>query len=218
MARRRSSIRRRATPPSARRRTQQQAGGASPGRPGGRALDSARARAGFEPAKEPDVRNGRDRCAGIESGAASAHRKLLSEEVERPLVPLMADRAAERVDGEREHLRRRPIGRQRSRVGSRRQHCRPDHRRPRNDQPGHDEWALILVERPARCQCSRSYLTNLLACVASEHASEPREWSAPSKRRARERVGESEGRSPSDKARLVPCVPWRPSRPLLLLS
>jgi hypothetical protein len=32
-----------------------------------------------------------------------------------------------------------------------------------------------------------------------EHASEPRERSAPAKRRVRERVGESEGRSPSDK-------------------
>ena len=32
-------------------------------------------------------------------------------------------------------------------------------------------------------------------------ASEPRERSAPAKRRARERVGESEGRSPSDKTR-----------------
>jgi hypothetical protein len=29
------------------------------------------------------------------------------------------------------------------------------------------------------------------------HASEPREWSEPAKRRANERVGESEGRSPS---------------------
>ena len=33
---------------------------------------------------------------------------------------------------------------------------------------------------------------------ASEHASEPRDRSAPAKRRARERVGESEGHSPSD--------------------
>ena len=37
--------------------------------------------------------------------------------------------------------------------------------------------------------------------VASERASEPRERSAPAQRRARERVGESEGRSPSDKKR-----------------
>ena len=37
-----------------------------------------------------------------------------------------------------------------------------------------------------------------LICAASERASEPRERSAPAKRRARERVGESEGRSPSD--------------------
>ena len=36
-----------------------------------------------------------------------------------------------------------------------------------------------------------------MTCVASERASEPRERRAPSKRRARERVGESEGRSPS---------------------
>ena len=34
--------------------------------------------------------------------------------------------------------------------------------------------------------------------VASECASEPRDRSEPSKRRARARVGESEGRSPSD--------------------
>jgi predicted DNA-binding transcriptional regulator YafY len=38
------------------------------------------------------------------------------------------------------------------------------------------------------------------AGVASERASEPRERSAPAERRARERVGESEGRSPSGKA------------------
>jgi heavy metal sensor kinase len=37
-----------------------------------------------------------------------------------------------------------------------------------------------------------------LPADASERASEPRERSAPTKRRARERVGESEGRSPSD--------------------
>jgi uncharacterized glyoxalase superfamily protein PhnB len=37
--------------------------------------------------------------------------------------------------------------------------------------------------------------------VASERASEPRERSAPSKRRACERAGESEGRSPSGKTR-----------------
>ena len=36
---------------------------------------------------------------------------------------------------------------------------------------------------------------------ASERASEPRERSAPAKRRARARVGESEGRSPSDETR-----------------
>ena len=36
-------------------------------------------------------------------------------------------------------------------------------------------------------------------CGASERASEPRERSAPAQRRARERVGESEGRSPSGK-------------------
>ena len=39
-------------------------------------------------------------------------------------------------------------------------------------------------------------------CVASERASEPRERSAPAPRRARERVGESEGRSPSGKTRI----------------
>jgi hypothetical protein len=38
-----------------------------------------------------------------------------------------------------------------------------------------------------------------LAGAFSEGGSEPRERSAPAKRRARERVGESEGRSPSDK-------------------
>ena len=37
----------------------------------------------------------------------------------------------------------------------------------------------------------------MLTCAASERASEPRERSAPVRRRARERVGESEGRSPS---------------------
>ena len=36
---------------------------------------------------------------------------------------------------------------------------------------------------------------------ASERASEPRERSAPAQRRARERVGESEGRSPSEKTK-----------------
>ena len=41
--------------------------------------------------------------------------------------------------------------------------------------------------------------------VASERASEPRERNAPTERRVRERVGESEGRSPS--VRLV--VPER---------
>ena len=39
--------------------------------------------------------------------------------------------------------------------------------------------------------------------VASERASEPRERSTPTKRRARERVGESEGRSPSVRLELL---------------
>ena len=43
-------------------------------------------------------------------------------------------------------------------------------------------------------------------------ASEPRERSAPTKRRARECVGESEGRSPSDKTRVV-VSPGRPRPP-----
>ena len=41
---------------------------------------------------------------------------------------------------------------------------------------------------------------NRWTCGASERASEPRERSAPTKRRARERVGESEGRKPLGKA------------------
>ena len=36
------------------------------------------------------------------------------------------------------------------------------------------------------------------AKMRASGASEPRDWSAPSERRARARVGESEGRSPSD--------------------
>ncbi len=64
-------------------------------------------------------------------------------------------------------------------------------------------WILAQVARgdALRLQAAapRSYLTNQLACVASERASEPRERSAPTQRRARERVGESEGRSPSGK-------------------
>src|SRR5258708_21509834 len=43
-------------------------------------------------------------------------------------------------------------------------------------------------------------------------ASEPRERSAPAKRRARERVGESEGRRPSDKTR----ISSSPKKPLRL--
>src|SRR5687768_829524 len=43
----------------------------------------------------------------------------------------------------------------------------------------------------------RSYFRNRITDVARERASEPRERSAPAQRRARERVGESEGRSPS---------------------
>ena len=48
---------------------------------------------------------------------------------------------------------------------------------------------------------ARSYLEHQPTFAASERASEPRERSAPAKRRARERVGESEGRSPSGKSR-----------------
>src|ERR671934_1817126 len=48
---------------------------------------------------------------------------------------------------------------------------------------------------------SRSRVT-----VRASAASEPRERSAPAKRRARERVGESEGRSPSDKEGAVGSV------------
>ena len=40
-----------------------------------------------------------------------------------------------------------------------------------------------------------------LAGAFSEGGSEPRDRSAPTKRRAKERVGESEGRSPSDETR-----------------
>src|SRR5204863_2710808 len=42
--------------------------------------------------------------------------------------------------------------------------------------------------------------------------SEPRERSAPAKRRARERVGESEGRSPSEKDRITDCHEGHPAR------
>ena len=42
----------------------------------------------------------------------------------------------------------------------------------------------------------------MVAMVRASAASEPRERSAPAKRRARERVGESEGRSPSDNTRV----------------
>src|SRR5688572_27377368 len=52
---------------------------------------------------------------------------------------------------------------------------------PRGEAPREDQ-------KPSQNQRTR---------VASERASEPRERSAPAKRRARERVGESEGRSPS---------------------
>ncbi len=50
---------------------------------------------------------------------------------------------------------------------------------------------------------------NQLTCAASERASEPRERSAPAPRRASERVGESEGRSPSGKtsARICQTLP-----------
>jgi hypothetical protein len=41
----------------------------------------------------------------------------------------------------------------------------------------------------------------LRTCIARERASEPRERSAPAKRRARERVGESEGRQPLGKTK-----------------
>jgi protein ImuB len=45
-------------------------------------------------------------------------------------------------------------------------------------------------------------MSNQRTLVGSERASEPRERSAPTPRRARERVGESEGRSPSDQTRV----------------
>ena len=63
-------------------------------------------------------------------------------------------------------------------------------------------WTTRAVEILQRCHdVTRTYLTDRDAAAGfSERAvaSEPRERSAPAKRRARERVGESEGRSPSD--------------------
>ena len=50
---------------------------------------------------------------------------------------------------------------------------------------------------PARGLVRVEGVLRKLICAASERANEPRERSAPAKRRARERVGESEGRSPS---------------------
>ena len=49
--------------------------------------------------------------------------------------------------------------------------------------------------------CSAAAAVKVLAgeWQRTSEASEPRERSAPTKRRARERVGESEGRSPSEK-------------------
>src|SRR5262245_40328672 len=58
-------------------------------------------------------------------------------------------------------------------------------------------WAVDIH----RDQKTRGCLINLNVGrrLRASMASEPRERSAPAKRRARERVGESEGRSPSDK-------------------
>jgi hypothetical protein len=49
--------------------------------------------------------------------------------------------------------------------------------------------------------CKRRATTRLTGVSERAAASEPRERSAPAQRRARERVGESEGRSPSNKTR-----------------
>ncbi len=71
--------------------------------------------------------------------------------------------------------------------------------------PAHCGARLRTGSRPASFSPLRQNLTkskqNLsqetqLTCSASERASEPRERSAPAPRRARERVGESEGRKP----------------------
>ena len=58
----------------------------------------------------------------------------------------------------------------------------------------------------SRSETLERYLTNRDVADRRQRASaasEPRERSAPAKRRARERVGESEGRSPSDKTKAI---------------
>ena len=58
---------------------------------------------------------------------------------------------------------------------------------------------VLLIAVSPRGQ-RRSHLINLpLLALRASVASEPRERSEPAKRRARERVGESEGQSPSVK-------------------
>src|SRR5215216_6263569 len=54
----------------------------------------------------------------------------------------------------------------------------------------------IAADNSARVRRSLESLSHKCAARASA-ASEPREWSEPAERRARERVGESEGQSPS---------------------
>ena len=59
----------------------------------------------------------------------------------------------------------------------------------------HSEGVIVPVTAGHQL---RGHLTN---AERASTASEPRDRSAPTKRRARARVGESEGRSPSDETR-----------------
>jgi UPF0042 nucleotide-binding protein len=73
-----------------------------------------------------------------------------------------------------------------------------------------------IAAQPAAAAMTRSYHKSQGAAVASERASEPRERSTPAKRRARERVGESEGRSPSGKTRGTRRT--KPGQPFIVIT
>ena len=71
--------------------------------------------------------------------------------------------------------------------------------------------SVICPWRPSPSPCHRwcyklSHKPDGHSKVRASTASEPRERSAPAERRARARVGESEGRRPSDKTRTM-CLP-----------
>jgi endonuclease-3 len=61
------------------------------------------------------------------------------------------------------------------------------------------DYFTLVISQPQKP--SRTHRITARPKMRASSASEPRERSAPAKRRARERVGESEGRSPSDKRR-----------------